>query len=265
MRKEPPVKATFYKVMEMIQAVVPFDSATLFLYNKKKKKLEEIVALGDKIEPLDFVEFDAGSGLSAWVAGQGKPVLLSNLKNQDRPPEQARSSFLVIPLMVEDNPIGVVNFAHNQAGFFRDRDLKLLAIVGDQIAVSIERLVYQRELERKNQILVKAQKELKAAQKNLINDEKLGAVRELAVSINHEINNPLSVIVGNIQCLLYTNKDLGNAVIDRLKKIENESMRIAEINRRLLQIDDLVSETYIKSDKKIKMINLHKSSAGAQK
>jgi signal transduction histidine kinase len=163
---------------------------------------------------------------------------------------------------VEDKIIGTVSYAHSRPGFFQDKDQKLLLVVGDQLAVSIERLLYQRELERKNQILLKMQKELKAVQKSRIDSEKLEAVRQLAVSINHEINNPLSVIVGNIQCLLFTNKDLDKKVVERLKTVEEESLKIAQINRRLLKIEDLVSETYIGSGNKIKMINLQKSSAG---
>ncbi|HHI03096.1 MAG TPA: hypothetical protein ENL22_06210, partial [candidate division Zixibacteria bacterium] len=87
-------------------------------------------------------------------------------------------------------------------------------------------------------------------------------VRELSVSINHEINNPLSVIVGNIQCLLFIEKNLNEKVKERLKRVEAEAMKIADINHRLLEIDELVSETYINDGQKIKMINIEKSSSG---
>ncbi|SYZ74248.1 hypothetical protein TRIP_C60518 [Candidatus Zixiibacteriota bacterium] len=262
LRKDPPVRTTFLRILEIIQSVIPFESSTLYLFNKKKKELEEIVTLGPKIDPIDFVQFDAGSGLNAWAAQQKKPILLSNLRNQDRPPEEAKSSLLIIPLLVEDKIIGTISYAHSQAAFFQEKDQKLLLVVGDQLAVSIERLLYQRELENKNQALLKIQKELKAVQKSRIDSEKLEAVRQLAVSINHEINNPLSVIVGNIQYLLFIEKNLDEKVAARLKKVEEESLKIAEINRRLLKIEDLVSETYIGNGNKIKMINLQKSTAG---
>jgi GAF domain-containing protein len=262
LRKEPLARPTYLKILDLIKIVVPFDSATLFLHNRKSKQLEEIVTHGDKLELIDFVQFEFGSGLNAWAAQQKKPILLSNIKNMGRPPEQAKSSLLIIPLLAEDNPIGVISFAHAKPDFFREKDVKLLSIIGDQIALSIERLFYQNELEKKNQALQKAQRELRANQRNLIFEEKLEAVRQLAVSINHEINNPLSVIVGHIQCLMYLDKNLDPRLAERLRIIESESLKIAEINRRLLKIDDLVSETYINDSSKIKMINLQKSSAG---
>jgi len=262
LRKNPPVKSTFQDVLETIQKIIPFESATLHLFDGKKEKLMEMVTLGEKVELIDFVQFDIGSGISAWAACHKKPILLSHLKNQDRPPESARKSLLIIPLHVEDRLIGVINFAHSKEGFFRENDLKLLQIVGDQIAISIERLMYQKELKKKNKALMKAQKELKTAQKYLIANEKLAVVRELAISINHEINNPLSVIIGNIQFLRYTNRDIDKGIAERLEKIENECLKIAELNRRLLKIEDLVSDTYINNGRKIMMIDLQKSSAG---
>jgi transcriptional regulator with GAF, ATPase, and Fis domain len=261
-RKSPPVKETYKKVLEMIQGVVPFESSTLSLFNKKKERLEEMITIGRKVELLDFVQFEAGSGISAWVAKQKRPIILSHLKNLNRPPEEARNSFLIIPLNVEDRLIGVINLSHSAVNFFRENDIKLLEIVGDQIAISIERLMYQKELEKKNKALVKAQKELKEVHKALIDGEKLSAVKELAVSINHEINNPLSVIIGNIQYLRHIEKNLDEKLAERLGKIESECMRIAEVNRRLLKIEDLVSETYIYNGQKIKMINLQKSTTG---
>jgi len=87
-------------------------------------------------------------------------------------------------------------------------------------------------------------------------------VGRLAASVVHEINNPLSVIIGNIQFLRYTNRDIDKGIAERLEKIENECLKIAELNRRLLKIEDLVSDTYINNGRKIMMIDLQKSSAG---
>ena len=145
---------------------------------------------------------------------------------------------------------------------FRDKDRRFLLIAGDLIAVSMERQIYNKRLRAKNKALRKAQEELKVVRQNIINFERLSAVRELAVSINHEINNPLSVIVGNIQCLLLKTKNLDESIQNRLKLIEREAMRIAEINQRLLKIEDIVSETYMSGHEKIKMIDLEKSTAG---
>ncbi len=253
---------TFKEVLERINEVVAFEHATLYLLNREKAELEDVATYGAKVEPIDFVPFDLGFGFTAWAARQNKPILLSHLNNPDRPPEKQLGSFLVIPLLVQEKMTGVISFGHSRKEFFRDTDVKLLSLLGGQIAVSAERIIYQQELERRNQELIKAQKQLRRAQERLVNDQRLAAVRELSVSVNHEINNPLSVIIGNIQCLMFIEKDLRPEVIARLERVESEAMKIAEINRRLLKIEDLVTETYIEGSSNVRMINLAKSSSG---
>jgi signal transduction histidine kinase len=171
-------------------------------------------------------------------------------------------SILIVPLKSGNNLIGVLSFAHQSEDFFRDKDIKLLSLLAQQMAAARERSLIQHELTLKNNALENAQKQLRRAQERLINDERLHAVRELSVSINHEINNPLSVIIGNIQCLLFIEKDLKDKVQQRLRRVESEALKIAEINHRLLEIDRLVSETYISDGNNIRMINIEKSSAG---
>ena len=253
------------RVLKLIRDVITFDSATLFLLNKKTGQLNNIISIGESIDPVDFISGDRGCDFSVWVGEHKKPVSLIDIREPGKTDSDGVWAFLVLPLVVEARLIGCITFAMRGAGPFREKDIKLLGVVGDQMALSIERLFYQLRLEKKNEALLKAQGDLKRAQDNLINDERLAAVRELAVSINHEINNPLSVIIGNIQYLMHVNKSLTPDTVSRLKKIESESLRIAEINHRLLEIDELVSETYINGEDKIKMLNLHKSAVKGQK
>lgn len=258
----PPDIETFRVTLKKIHEVVPFEHATFYLYDEENKELRDMVTIGEKVEPLDFIPFDIGFGFSAWAAKQNQPVYLANLKSTDRPDEKQIGSFLVLPLRAQDRLIGVISIGCRRQNGFRDQDIKLLKILAGQIAVSADRIIYQRRLEEKHEALNKTKKQLLLAQKRLISDERLSAVRELSVSINHEINNPLSVIIGNIQCLLFIEKNLSESTVSRLKCMEHESLRIAEINRRLLKIDELVSETYINTGEKIRMINIEKSSTG---
>jgi len=264
-RSDPPIKETFTRVLKLIRDVVTFDSATLFLLNKQTQQLKDIICVGESINPVEFISSDQGCDFSNWVGEHKKPVSLIDIREPGQSEPDRVWAFLVLPLVVEDRLIGCITFALRGAGPFREKDIKLLGIVGDQMALSIERLFYQIRLEKKNDALQNAQSALRKAQDNLINDERLAAVRELAVSINHEINNPLSVIIGNIQYLMHVNKSLTPDMISRLQRIESESLRIAEINHRLLEIDELVSETYINGDSKIKMLNIHKSAVRGQK
>ncbi len=73
---------------------------------------------------------------------------------------------------------------------------------------------------------------LKEEQEQLIQSAKLAAIGELASNVAHEINNPLTSIIGFTE-LLKDERDVG-AIRSRLEIIEKESMRAREIVRELL-------------------------------
>jgi signal transduction histidine kinase len=246
-------------VLESIRGVLPFEGAVLQLFNRNLGRLEELIRLGSIVIPTELIENELAENYTDWMVSHRKPVVLTDIELPDSPPGERTRSYLVIPLVIDDRLIGIVTLVAHDNGFFRDKDIRLLSVVGDHLAVSIDRLIYQKRLEIKNIALKKAQKKLKKAQERLVNDERLSAVRELAVSMNHEINNPLSVIIGNIQFMLTVEKNLSERVIKRLSRVETEALRIAELNHRLLDIEELVSETYIDGENKVKMINLEKS------
>lgn len=260
-RNSMPDRAAYKKALESIQRVVPFEASALYLNNPEAEQVVEIAAFGGPIDISSIAEQTGEKDYMHWLVSRRKPTLIACGFEEDRTIKESENSMLVIPLIIEERLIGMVIFYDGVENSFRDKDVKLLTIISDQIASFIERSRAHGELEEKNRILEETQKKLREVQRELIDAEKLKAVRELAASINHEINNPLSVITGNVEYLLYINKGLEKSVSERLNIIYSEATRIAEINRRLLEIQDLVTQTYMDDDK-MSMLDLEKSSMG---
>ena len=63
--------------------------------------------------------------------------------------------------------------------------------------------------------------------------EKYHRVLSEVSSINHEINNHLTTIIGNIDLILMTNPDLNSSVKNKLSTILEKARCIAEINKKL--------------------------------
>jgi K+-sensing histidine kinase KdpD len=72
--------------------------------------------------------------------------------------------------------------------------------------------------------------------KEIVEKERLGAIIETAVTVNHEVNNPLTAILGNVQLLLLKRKDLDPELTTKLKTIETSALRIKDVTQRLMRV-----------------------------
>ncbi len=73
--------------------------------------------------------------------------------------------------------------------------------------------------------------------------ERLNAIIETAATVNHEINNPLTAVLGNVQLLLMRSGNLDEETIRKLKVVEESAIRIKEVTQKLMKIsNDNVTE-----------------------
>ena len=82
-------------------------------------------------------------------------------------------------------------------------------------------------------------------ERELVSMEKLATVGQMAVTVNHEINNPLSIISTNAQSIRLMNRDLNEKVTAKLLTIEQQVKRISKVTERLRTMDEVVSSEYI--------------------
>ncbi|HHI02063.1 MAG TPA: hypothetical protein ENL22_00910 [candidate division Zixibacteria bacterium] len=76
-----------------------------------------------------------------------------------------------------------------------------------------------------------------------IKKERLNAIIETAATVNHEINNPLTAVLGNVQLLLLRTEELDEETIRKLKIVEESAIRIKEVTQKLMNItNDNVTE-----------------------
>jgi len=99
---------------------------------------------------------------------------------------------------------------------------------------SLEMKVRQRteELVKLNKALSQELTERKRAEEQLILTNRLASIGELASGIAHELNNPLTSIIGFSQLLL--DKNVSEDAKQDINVIYNEALRTAEIVRNLL-------------------------------
>lgn len=87
------------------------------------------------------------------------------------------------------------------------------------------------ELHQQNQELVRAIQELKAAQGQLIQSEKLASMGHLTAGIAHELNNPLNYIRGGAECIL-----------KNLEELTTMSQKLSS-NGQLAEYEEIIEES----------------------
>ena len=235
---------TFQAVFKLLEKTIPFTSATLFLFNEKKNKLDVMHHQGDYIADLaSDIKFERGMGISSYISRQKEPIVLESL-DKSRPGKDKRfSSYLSIPLWVGEKLIGVLNMGHNNAGYYNIFEKEDYKIVGTQISMIVEKINLRTQLEKE---LTEALGKLSNTQKVLIEKEKLATNGEIAVTVNHEINNPLTSIIGMAEILeIAYNAGNSTKVLEGLKGILKQARKIQRVVEKLNKV------------KKVKSVNYH--------
>lgn len=103
--------------------------------------------------------------------------------------------------------------------------------------------------------------ELSRLQKKLLESERLAAYTQTVITLNHEINNPLTTVMGNLFLLeKETQKFNDEKISSRLNVIQANCLRIQNVIKKLERIEELKTIPYLGGTK---MVDIRGSSEDA--
>jgi len=140
--------AAIRDALTQIRRGVPFENASLFLFNRETRALEEAVTIGERVDLIGHVRFDRGHGFSSWVAEQKKPVLLNDLHREGGSEAPSVRSFLSVPIVVQGEVSAVINVCHSRPGAFDEESAKRISLMMLPVSALVTRLLLLREEER---------------------------------------------------------------------------------------------------------------------
>lgn len=159
------------------------------------------------------------------------------------------SATIAIPLVLNDTLLGVINLGKkSNLKRYTGPEFHFLTALKNQATIAIANsLLYENMEEQVRQ----RTKELVDVQKQLIQAEKLATVGTLAGGVAHEINNPLTAILTNVQMLLTSGTIDDKLDKESLELIEEATKRCRTIVQKLMAYARKPLET-----SKISQINL---------
>jgi two-component system NtrC family sensor kinase len=130
-----------------------------------------------------------------------------------------------VVLWGKEKPIGIMGIAGKEDRHYSINDENLLVAISRQLATTIEKVQLYEETCR-------AYEDLRRTQEQLLQSEKMSAVGQLISGVAHELNNPLTAILGYAQLLEGAGLDPRSA--DYVRKLFKQAQRTHRVVQNLL-------------------------------
>jgi PAS domain S-box-containing protein len=222
------VHRTLFQMVELFG----LDAASLYVLEKNDTVVRRVAAVGHRSEySKTFPVVPVPKGLiqqlrathATFLSLQGLPLPPIVREMQIR--EGIKSAY-VVTLWAKEKIIGALVVATRKEKEFSMADISLLTAVGSQVASAVD---HSRLYEETRQ----AYENLRRTQEQLVHSEKLAAVGQLISGVAHELNNPLTAILGYSQ-LLSSSGEVGPQALGYSEKLYKQAMRTHRIVQNLL-------------------------------
>ena len=134
-------------------------------------------------------------------------------------------SWIWVLFWAKENPVGLMGLCNYQGYQYSSNDENLLVAISRQLATTIEKVRLYEETCR-------AYEDLRKTQEQLLQSEKMSAVGQLIAGVAHELNNPLTAILGYAQLL--ETEGLNTRAQDYVAKLFKQAQRTHRVVQNLL-------------------------------
>lgn len=141
-------------IAKLIGEAVKGDSCLIYLLDSKENELILRGAMNPHPRLLGKIKMKLGEGITGWVAQHRQPVAIPEKASEDPRfkyfqglPEDRYEAFLSVPVILQNQLLGVINVQHRTPHRYSVREISVLTSIADLVAGAIEKLRLQEEAE----------------------------------------------------------------------------------------------------------------------
>ncbi len=221
------------KIAARAEDLVRADTTSVAMVDNNARMLTYAGVYGPRAKALKGLEMPLETGgIYNWLACYGTPILIAEAQSDFRLDGELMKalgikSCMSVPLWSSNMMTGVLTAVNKKDGTnFDKRDLRLFTVFSNLAGAALQNASLYADLTGK-------MNELRSAQEQLVHSTKMAAIGELAANVAHEVNNPLTSVLGYTTHLLKT-LELPEPSRRVLGMMEQETLRVRKIIRSLL-------------------------------
>jgi len=138
----------------------------IYLWNNDKTKMVQKAAFGPKGQPgmisANVFEVSPGQGVVGHVMQTRLPILINDTRTDSRyrVDDEFRLSEVSVPIIHNDELMGVIDSEHHQQNYFSERDIKILTTIATLLGNKLKQIESERSLEEKGKELATINEQL---------------------------------------------------------------------------------------------------------
>jgi PAS domain S-box-containing protein len=261
------LQPSLQKIAELFGA----DTGSIFLIDEPTRMLKRIASVGQRSDyARKFPPVEVSAALLHQIR-QARATLLAGVSLtlpevfRDVQKQEGIQASQVVVLWAKERILGALSIECRSRRDFSTSELNLLAAVGNQVATTIDKSLLLEETRE-------AYDSLRRTQEQLLQSEKMAAIGQLISGVAHELNNPLTAILGYSQ-LLKSEEHVTSRGADYLEKLYKQAQRTHHIVQNLLsfarqhkperapvQLNEILDDTLVlrEYDMKLHNIKIHR-------